>query len=443
MVAWPAITLLVLLPAFGAGFLLPVSGTPSEMCKNARLVALWTSVATFLLLAFLLFTMHAGPGSVAMDERFPWLSFMGGNWHMGADFLSAGFALVVCAVWVVAFLSAMALEPDMGRREFAALLLLQSFLLVTLFSRNVFLFCFFFLASIVPPFILLASSPSLRDRRAGFRGFWFPFLAFVPMLVLVTSETRSFFSGGLGYPGGNGLMLAMLAAFGARMFLWPLHASLREALRRGGPALVMTLPVAGMVAGLYGMTRFVPGMMESASFPLRAALGGWGAFAIFLAGMMAVGAEDRRARYAGVFMVMTGYAAFPLLCGVSVGVLDILLLAGGIALAWSGLVIAPAAERTWSFFAAAMLLLPGTAGFSGGVSLLYAVSGISIWCALPMLAGLLMGGCALIGLSGAGDMPPWKQHVATVRAINAILAGLAILLVACGMFAGGVYLAAS
>ena len=50
MAGWPILSLTTFLPLVGAAFILLIRGEPDVVARNARNVALWTSLITFTLL---------------------------------------------------------------------------------------------------------------------------------------------------------------------------------------------------------------------------------------------------------------------------------------------------------------------------------------------------------------------------------------------------------
>ena len=53
MEGWPILSLITFLPLAGAAFIMVIRGEPEVVAQNARSVALWTSLITFVLSLFL------------------------------------------------------------------------------------------------------------------------------------------------------------------------------------------------------------------------------------------------------------------------------------------------------------------------------------------------------------------------------------------------------
>ncbi|HAU29686.1 MAG TPA: hypothetical protein DCW68_06225 [Rhodospirillaceae bacterium] len=435
MVAWPAISLLVLLPAFGAVFLLLVAGRREDVLKNARFVALWTALAALLLCLFIAFSMHSGG---AQDEHGSWLSFMGFSWRMGADPLSLSLAVAVSIMTLVSIVVSWNMEPETGKGGLAAILLLQSALLGMLFARNTFFFAFFFLSSLIPPFAILAASPSLRDRRTGFRVFWIPLLASVPMLLLFSGYGEGIF-GQLdmgGQPGTGWRVLALSLAFGARMPLWPLHVWFRDGVRRGDVSLVLLMPMVGFVSGLYGLSRFFPLLAPSFPFPLRGILGFWALVSMIVGAILSLGENEVRSRISHILMIVAGVAAFPFLAGFPMPEHSTFMLVAGVCAGWAGSLLAPSGGLIFGVFAASLMLVPGTPGFWGGLVMLRSISQASFFCLVPIFLAVFMGGISLMGIAGEERPLSLGKHARASFVINGVLALLALILLAFGLFPG-------
>ena len=60
MAGWPILSLTTFLPLVGAASILMVRGEPDVVARNARNIALWTSLATFALSLLLWAGLQAG-----------------------------------------------------------------------------------------------------------------------------------------------------------------------------------------------------------------------------------------------------------------------------------------------------------------------------------------------------------------------------------------------
>src|SRR5690348_14216679 len=94
MMDWPILSLVTFLPLVGAVFIMLVRGSDAVVARNARYVALWTSLLTFLI--SLLLWVHfdpANPGFQFVEKR-DWMTAFGITYHMGVDGISMLFVLL-------------------------------------------------------------------------------------------------------------------------------------------------------------------------------------------------------------------------------------------------------------------------------------------------------------------------------------------------------------
>src|SRR5690554_4340518 len=94
MSTWPLLSLVTFLPLVGAAFILAARGDEAVVARNARYVALWTSLITFLLSLFIWFGFERGTAEFQFVERAEWFPSLGIAYHMGVDGISMPFVLL-------------------------------------------------------------------------------------------------------------------------------------------------------------------------------------------------------------------------------------------------------------------------------------------------------------------------------------------------------------
>jgi NADH:ubiquinone oxidoreductase subunit 5 (subunit L)/multisubunit Na+/H+ antiporter MnhA subunit len=91
MAGWPILSLTTFLPLVGAAFILLIRGEPDVVARNARNVALWTSLITFVLSLFIWLNFDNTTAAFQMVERADWIPAFKINYHMGVDGISVLF----------------------------------------------------------------------------------------------------------------------------------------------------------------------------------------------------------------------------------------------------------------------------------------------------------------------------------------------------------------
>ena len=85
VVEFPILTILVLLPLFGAIVVSLISRTHGEWVKLAALV---TSVSTGAMSVWMLIKFPAGSAGFEFVSKHSWISQWGISWHLGVDGIS-------------------------------------------------------------------------------------------------------------------------------------------------------------------------------------------------------------------------------------------------------------------------------------------------------------------------------------------------------------------
>ena len=92
--SWPILSLVTFLPLVGAGLILFVRGDDETVARNARWVALWTTLATFLVSLALWTGFERGTAAFQFVEKAEWFPGTGIAYHMGVDGISVLFVLL-------------------------------------------------------------------------------------------------------------------------------------------------------------------------------------------------------------------------------------------------------------------------------------------------------------------------------------------------------------
>src|SRR6266571_5365776 len=84
---WPLLSLVTFLPLVGAGFIMSGRGEEAVVARNARNIALSTSLIVFLLSILLWVEFDSTTAAFQFVERSRWVTIGGVtiNYHMGID----------------------------------------------------------------------------------------------------------------------------------------------------------------------------------------------------------------------------------------------------------------------------------------------------------------------------------------------------------------------
>src|SRR6201999_2137461 len=91
---WPLLSLVTFLPLVGGAFILLLRGDEALVARNARWIALWTSLITFALSIPLWTGFDPTSADFQFVEQADWMPSLHINYHMGIDGISLFFVLL-------------------------------------------------------------------------------------------------------------------------------------------------------------------------------------------------------------------------------------------------------------------------------------------------------------------------------------------------------------
>ncbi|MEE9196155.1 MAG: NADH-quinone oxidoreductase subunit M, partial [Alphaproteobacteria bacterium] len=94
MTDWPLLSLTIFLPLLGAGAIMTIRGEAELVARNARYVALWTSLITFVLSLMVWDGFEPKLGGFQFVEKAPWITTFNISYYLGVDGISVFFVLL-------------------------------------------------------------------------------------------------------------------------------------------------------------------------------------------------------------------------------------------------------------------------------------------------------------------------------------------------------------
>src|SRR5258707_1532905 len=104
MTTWPILSVVTFLPAVGALLIYLIRGDDEAARRNARWVALWTTLVTFAVSLLLVWRFDPSVSDFQFVEKTSWLA-NGITYHMGVDGISLPFVILTTALmpfWIIA-----------------------------------------------------------------------------------------------------------------------------------------------------------------------------------------------------------------------------------------------------------------------------------------------------------------------------------------------------
>jgi len=269
---WPILSVVTFLPVIGALFILVVRGEDEVAARNARWVALWTTLVTFVVSLLLLPGFDASASGFQFVEKKAWLGGLAA-YHMGIDGISLPFVILTTFLMPFCILASWESVTKRVKEYMIAFLVLETMMVGTFCALDLVLFYFFFEAGLIPMFLIIGIWGGKRRIYASFKFFLYTLTGSVLMLLAIMAmywksgttsvpELMQF-----GFPPGMQiwLWLAFFASFAVKMPMWPVHTWLPDAHVEAPTAGSVILAGILLKMGGYGFIRFSLPMFPEAS----------------------------------------------------------------------------------------------------------------------------------------------------------------------------------
>ena len=233
---FPILSLLTFLPLAGVAIIATLSGTEDAVARNARWVALWTSLIVLALGVYLWIAFDPSQPGFQFVENHPWFTGVAVDYHMGVDGISLLLILLTVFLTPIAILSSWPVTKRV--REFMIAFLLLETMTVGMFSALDFvLFYIFFEAVLIPMYLIIGVWGGERRIFAAVKFFLFTLAGSVLMLLALvwmwrnagTTDIVTLLHTPIPPRAQMWLFIAFLASFGVKAAVWPLHTWLPDA----------------------------------------------------------------------------------------------------------------------------------------------------------------------------------------------------------------------
>ncbi|MPZ40114.1 MAG: NADH-quinone oxidoreductase subunit M [Rhizobiales bacterium] len=420
MLSWPILSVTTFLPLVGALFIMMLSGEGEVEKRNARWVALWTTLITFAVSLVLVWRFDAGSAEFQFVERRPWIAGTI-NYHMGVDGISLPFVILTTALMPLCIIASWGAIQQRVKEYMIAFLVLETLMVGTFCALDLVLFYLFFEGGLIPMFLIIGVWGGPRRVYASFKFFLYTLLGSVLMLLAImamywdagTTDIPTLLKHGFPAHLQTWAWLAFFASFAVKMPMWPVHTWLPDAHVEAPTAGSVILAAILLKMGGYGFLRFSLPMFPLASQDFAPLIFTLSVIAIVYTSLVALVQEDMKKLIAyssvahmgfvtmGIFAATTQGIAGGIFQMVSHGIVSgALFLSVGVVYdrlhtreisAYGGLVNRmPLYAAAFMVFTLANVGLPGTSGFVGEFLTLIGTFKVSIWTATAATLGVIL-----------------------------------------------------
>ena len=303
------LTVTVFFPLVAAAVLLLIRGEGAAEQANARRLALFATLATFIFSMGALWIFDPDVPGFQLVEEQVWLGLF--HYKLGVDGISLPFVILTTALMPIVILASWRIETRV-KEYMAAFLALETLMLGVFTALDLVLFYLFFEGGLIPMFLIIGVWGGARRVYAAFKFFLYTLLGSLLMLIAMmamfadagtTDIVRLLQHGfsadpidfaGFAIPGGlqTLLFLAFLASFAVKLPMWPVHTWLPDAHVEAPTAGSVVLAAVLLKMGGYGLIRFSLPMFPIASDLLAPMMFVLGAIAIVYTSLVALMQED-------------------------------------------------------------------------------------------------------------------------------------------------------
>jgi len=418
---WPILTVITLLPLAGALFIfLLLRGEDEVSDRNARYVALWTTLMTFIVSLLIWIFFDPNTADFQFVEKYEWLGG-GMTYHMGVDGISMLFVILTTFLMPACILASWNAITVRVKEYMIAFLVLETLMIGVFCALDLVLFYLFFEGGLIPMFLIIGIWGHKRRVYAAFKFFLYTLTGSVLMLLAImamywdagTTDIPTLLQHDFPESMQTWLWIAFFASFAVKMPMWPVHTWLPDAHVEAPTAGSVILAGILLKMGGYGFLRFSLPMFPDASDMFAPFVFTLSVVAIIYTSLVALMQTDIKKLIAYSSVAHMGFVTMGIFTGtvqgVQGGIFQMLshgIVSGALFLcvgviydrlhtreiaAYGGLANRmPLYAAAFMVFTMANVGLPGTSGFIGEFLALVAAFEVNTWVAIFATTGVIL-----------------------------------------------------
>ena len=469
MASWPVLSVAIFLPLLGALFIATMRAEDDAVKRNARWVALWTTLITLAVSLVLVWRFDPSSPEFQFVEKRPWL---GGTitYNVGVDGISLPFVILTTALMPICILASWKPIERRVKEYMIAFLVLETMMVGTFAALDIVVFYLFFEGGLIPMFLIIGVWGGPRRVYASFKFFLYTLLGSVLMLLAIiamygeagTTDIPALLDHHFPRTLQTWAWLAFFASFAVKMPMWPVHTWLPDAHVEAPTAGSVILAAILLKMGGYGFLRFSLPMFPAASADFAPLVFALSVVAIVYTSLVALVQEDVKKLIAYSSVAHMGFVTMGIFAGTTQGIAGgvfqmishgivsgALFLCVGVIYdrmhtreiaAYGGLVNRmPIYAAIFMVFTLANVGLPGTTGFVGEFLTLLGTFRVNTLVATLATLGVILSACYALWLYRKVMLGPLdRPALAAIRDVEpreiVIFAPLLILTILFGVY---------
>ena len=425
---FPILSAIIFIPLIGALFIFVTKGSQKNVEKNSKYVAIFSSLANFLLSLFLWYSFDATISDFQFIEEKNWI---GGyiSFKLGIDGISILFILLTTFIAPICIFSGIHSIKFKIKEFLIAILVMETLMLGVFCSLDLIIFYLFFEGGLIPMFLIIGIWGGPKRVYSAFKFFLFTLLGSVLMLIAIisiywitgTTDVVNLLDFKIPYEYQYLLWLAFFSSFAVKMPMWPVHTWLPDAHVEAPTAGSVILAAILLKMAGYGFMRFSIGLFPIASDYFTPLVFALSIIAIIYTSLVALMQDDMKKLIAyssvahmgfvtiGIFSITKQGLEGSIIQMISHGLISAaLFLCVGVVYdrihsrmisSYGGLVnIMPKYSLVFMIFTLGALGLPGTSGFVGEFLILVGTFQKSIIVAVLASLGIILAAAYMLWL---------------------------------------------
>jgi len=450
MNSFPILSLLTFIPLIGAGFIMSIRGEAEVVKRNARYVALWTSMAVFLLSLMLWINFDTTTSDFQFVEYVAWMPEFNIAYHMGVDGISMLFVLLAALLTPICIIASWESITERVKEYMISFLILETIMIGTFAALDMVVFYIFFEAVLIPMYLIIGVWGGPRRVYAAVKFFLYTLLGSVLMLLAIlamysvagTTDITTLLT--YTFPAGmqTWLWLAFFASFAVKVPMWPVHTWLPDAHVEAPTGGSVILAGVLLKFGGYGFLRFSLPMFPVATADFTPLIYTLSIVAVIYTSLVALAQQDMKKLIAYSSVAHMGFVTIGTFTLTVQGVEGAIyqMLSHGVVSAALFLIVGIVYDRTHSreistygglvhrmpayalvfmVFMLASVGLPGTGGFVGEFLVLLGAFQANSWVAALAATGVILGAVYMLYLYRRvvfGELT--KEHLLKITDLN-------------------------